>query len=160
MGYTAFVAVWVPRVLTTLKARAFLTRYALVGLVEVNAWPEIVLLFAQFGGLVWLLSGLSLVGQPDRGLTLLSYTPPARASFARAGGLPVENFFRLWVGGRGSFFFRPAATELTCLTVRVLNGFVFFVPGKQFPVLLSRLHDRLTRETKKLSHSGGVGLGG
>lgn len=162
-GYFFFVTQWVPRILLTLKARAWLTQFEtrttttavfLVGtdFFPSTGWPELFLMFIQFGGLLYFVSGLTLVVHPDdQGLQPLRYTPPATPTFDLVGGLPVENFFLLWGTYREEFLFRPGAVELTHLVDKVLGGFGFFAPGKQFPLLSQSLRTRLVCEAQKMS---------
>lgn len=157
-GYTFFVTRWVPRIMLTLRARAWLTQVEATGVAALAvdagaAWPEIFLMFVQFGGLVWVLSRLSLGGETP-GLVPLRYTPPPALTFANAGATPVENFFLLWGSARPGYLFAPAAAEVTAVVARVLAGFAFFSPGRQFPTLVGHLRQRLARETPKLSASG------
>lgn len=146
VGYYFFATVWVPRLLCTLKARAWLTRVEAVAwpvtLTGGEQWPEIFLMFIQFGGLIWVISKVSLVttlvGLPK--LTSLAIIP---TGYLGVGGAPVENFFYLWNVNRQHFFFAPAGAALTITVVNVLQSFSFYSPGKQFPFLLDRLRQRL-----------------
>jgi len=163
-GYFFFATYWAPRIMLTLKARAWLTGFRAlpVGFLSPGeGWPEIFLMFIQFGGLLYFISTLSLVTTPpaDQKLQPLTYQPPRVASFEGVGGLPVENFFLLWGTHREGFLFRPAAVELTHLVDRVLGGFGFYAPGKQFPLLGVRLRGRLPREAQKLSSPAGGSRG-
>lgn len=146
-GYAVFVTRWVPRVLLTLKARAWLTKYhKLAGALAVTpaeGWPELVLMFIQFAGLVFVLSKINLVTTEEEKLTPLAWTPPPALTYAAAGALPVENFFTLWNHHRDTLFFAPAAGHLTSQVDSVLGGFGFFAPGKQFPLLSLKLKKKL-----------------
>jgi hypothetical protein len=157
VGYFVFVTRWVPRILLTLKARAWLTRYdraaALAGLAASDAWPELVLMAVQFAGLLWVVTRVALVTAPTDGLTPLGWTPPAAVTFSAVGAAPVENFFVLWSRHRTTFLFAPAGASLTAAVDRVLGGFGFFAPGKQFPLLGVALKKVLADESARLSGS-------
>jgi hypothetical protein len=161
VGYFVFVTRWAPRIVLTLKARAWLTRYdraaLLAGLVSSEAWPELVLMAVQFAGLVWVVTRVALVTAPTAGLAPLGWTAPAEITPARTGSVPVENFFVLWRQHRGGFLFTPAASSLTTAVDRVLGGFGFFAPGKQFPLLGVALKKTLAAEAARLSGSTPAG---
>lgn len=164
-GYFFFVTHWVPRIMLTLKARAWLTRYAffpaggVLTFTPPAGWPEIFLMFLQFGGLLFFLSGLTLVVHPpENKLQPLQWTPPGVPTLDLTGGLPVENFFLLWGSHREGFLFRPAAAKLTHLVDHLLGGFTFYSPGKQFPTLGGRLRERFAREVSQLSSTPAAGV--
>lgn len=153
-GYFFFLTYWVPRLMLTLKARAWLTGFE-VRLLPLGAltpgtdWPEIFLMFLQFGGLLYFVSTLTLVAHPpEQKIFPLRGVTSSTATFDLAGGGPAENFFLLWGTRRGTFLFRPAGAELTLLVGTLLGGFSFFAPGKQFPLLGARLRGRLSREAR------------
>jgi len=159
-GYFVFVTRWVPRILLTLKARAWLTRYdravLLAGLTTSDAWPELVLMAIQFAGLIWVVTRVTLVTEPTDRLVALGWTPPAPVTLATAGAAPAENFFVLWRAHRAGLLFAPAATGLTRSVDRVLGGFGFFAPGKQFPLLGAALKKTLAAEAARLSDATGT----
>ena len=146
-GYFFFATCWAPRIILTLRARHWLTRWSVLagGLTPTEAWPELFLMFLQFGGLLFFVSSLTLVVSPTERLTPLVVVTPSVPTPTQVGTLPVENFFLLWGTHREEFLFRPAGVELTYLVERVLGGFGFFNPGKQFPSLGGRLRERFSQ---------------
>lgn len=156
-GYFFFVTRWVPRLLLTYKARNWLTQFRVLPLGVLTpageGWPEIFLLFIQFGGLLFFISLLTLVTPPgeEQRLQPFRVTPPEVSTFEVLGGLPGENFFFLWGTHREELLFRPSGVELTSLLDRLLGGFTFYTPGKQFPHLGAKLRQRLAQEATKLS---------
>jgi len=97
-GYFFFATYWAPRIMLTFKARAWLTRFQVlpVGfLSSAEGWPEIFLMFIQFGGLLYFISTLSLVvaSSADQKLQPLTYQPPRVASFEGVGGPSGGEFF-------------------------------------------------------------------
>jgi hypothetical protein len=157
LGYFFFVTYWVPRIVLTFKARAWLTRYQkslplLVGVTSPEGWPEILLMVVQFAGLVWVVTRLTLVTHStEQTLISLKWTPPTAVTYAAVGAHPVENFFLFWKTHRETLFFAPAAAELTHLFDHLLGKFGFFTPGKQFPLLNLKLKKTLAEETTRLS---------
>lgn len=158
VGYFFFVTRWVPRILFTFKARAWLTRYhrtaLLVGFTSPEGWPELALMAVQFAGLVWVVTRVTLVAHPEGGLAPLGWIPPPAVTLATAGSAPVENFFTLWAARRGGFLFAAAAGELTTRVDRVLGGFGFFAAPKQFPLVALKLRTTTARLSGRLPREG------
>jgi hypothetical protein len=94
---------------------------------------------------------VALVTAPTDRLVPLGWTPPAPVTLATTGAAPAENFFVLWRAHRAGLLFAPAASDLTRSVDRVLGGFGFFAPGKQFPLLGSALRVTLAAEAARLS---------
>jgi hypothetical protein len=142
VGYTVFVTRWAPRIVLTLKARAWLTRYhaaALVGLTAPAGWPELTLMTIQFALLVWAVTRVTLVTYDlPRLVRTVPAVPPA-VTPAHVGATPVENFFAGWHRGRTSFLVSPAAAGLTRAVDRVANSFDTPVATRHFPALLVKL---------------------
>lgn len=90
---------WVPRLLTTFKARAWLYTAGATLVVPAEAWPEIFLMLVQFGGLVLVVWSLGL---PTGGANSLTFTTPEVRKVS-SFTTPGENFLSLWVARRGSF---------------------------------------------------------
>lgn len=157
VGYFIFVTRWVPRILLTFKARAWLIRYdraiLLAGLTTTDAWPELVLMAIQFAGLIWVTTQIALVTVSTDRLVSLGWTPPTPVTLATVGAIPTENFFVLWHAHRTGLLFAPAAAALTCSVDRVLGGFGFFAPGKQFSLLGVALKKAFVVEAARLSDS-------
>lgn len=117
-GYYFFSTVWVPRLLLTLKARNWLTTWGAFFLVSSEVWPEIFLMFVQFGGLIWVVWSLGLPATPgDEGLLLVSSVPTHVAGFTPGG----EPLVVKWIENRGGFF-TPRGVHLTRVVELVLGG--------------------------------------
>ena len=140
-GYYFFSTIWVPRLLLTLKVRNWLTTVAATPLVvnSSEGWPEIFLMFVQFGALIFLISRLSLV---EASPTLVWTNPPSRvAPFLIT---PADNKLALWKNHREDFFFRPRGVKLTFLFENHLLGFQTNNSlGKTFPLLAQILQPQL-----------------
>jgi len=118
-GYYFFSTVWVPRLLLTFKARHWVTAWSssAVGVTS-EVWPEIFLMFVQFGGLilvVWLL------GVPTGTTTLTFVHPSVRNHFSF--GTYRESVVAEWLHGRINFF-KPRGTRLTWVVELVLTSSV------------------------------------
>lgn len=148
-GYALFVTRWVPRIMLTLKARAWLTGYTraaaaalTVSAVDPAGWPELTLAVAQFAGLIWVVTRVTLVAAPAGHLAERPGVTPAGVTPAGTAG--VENFFYLWTHRRTTFLYAPAAAELTRRVTTLLGGFGTAGVPRQFPLLGLRLKKELT----------------
>jgi len=156
VGYTVFVTRWAPRIVLTLKARAWLTRYAaaapLAGVTSPAGWPELTLMTIQFALLVWAVSRVSLV-TTDETARLVRTTPAETVpvSPAHLGSAPVENFFAGWHRGRTEFLVGPAAAGLTRALDRVVTSFDAPAPARHFPALLVKLRHALATHLSGLA---------
>jgi len=132
--------VWVPRLLLTLKVRNWLTTVA--GTLIVNsgeAWPEIFLMFLQFGTLVFLLSRISLV---ESSVSLSWIHPVVRVAPPLATS--SQSKFFIWNTCRQDLFFRVRGNKLTSLVeIYFLNISPVSSIGKTFPLLLRLLQPQL-----------------
>lgn len=139
-GYFFFATTWAPRIMLTLRARAWVLS-GLAGVFPSAGWPELTLMFIQFGALLWFVSRLTLVSNPGVSLPGVMSVPSRPVTL----GTPLEeNFFLLWGVHREGYLFRPAAAELTRVFGGVLGGATFFAPGRTIPQLTRRLRTRLS----------------
>jgi len=151
-GYYFFATVWVPRLVCTLKARAWLTTYAVALAVPSEVWPEIFLMFVQFGGLVLVVWSLGL---PAGETSALKFNTPAVrevAGFTSRG----EALLFLWSHRRGEFL-TPRGVALTGLVNLVLGGAMgASTPvGKTWPTLREKLRPALLMsEARSPVHPG------
>lgn len=156
-GYYFFSTYWVPRILLTLKARHWVTQFQVlpVGfLLPGGEWPEIFLMFVQFGGLVLLVSQLGVAAPTE---TLSPPEQPATPVVALT--TPADTKVHLWRTIREYFGYRPRAVVLATLTANVLQGCTFYTPGgKTFPTLVARLRQSLLAEIIRLSGTPGEEL--
>lgn len=158
VGYAVFVTRWAPRIVLTLKARAWLTRYhALAPLAGVTApagWPELTLMTIQFALLVWAVSRVSLVTTDETArLTRTVPAEPVPVSLAHTGATPVENFFAAWHRGRTNFLIHPAAAAVTRALDRAVTSFDVPASTRHFPALLLKLRHALVTHLSGLSAS-------
>jgi p-aminobenzoyl-glutamate transporter AbgT len=117
-------------------------------------WPEIFLMFVQFGGLVLLISQLG-VASPTETL------PQPERPVAPVVGLatPADTKVHLWRTTREYFGYRPRGALLVTVVVGVLQGCTFYTPGgKTFPTLVARLRQSLLAEVIRLSGTPGEEL--
>jgi len=116
-GYYFFATVWVPRLLCTFKARAWLTTWGVTLVVPAESWPEIFLIVVQFAGLALVVWSVGLPGGNSTGLTFR--VPPTRGvtPFTPVGSTLVGT----WLERRSSFLGTRAAL-LTRLAQLVLLG--------------------------------------
>ena len=141
-GYYFFATVWAPRLLTTFKARHWLTTVAAAVVTPTaEVWPEIFLMFVQFGGLtlvVWSVgvaapapAALRAVDSPYRGVPL----------FIAPGAAPLGG----WLSFR-SLGVAPGAARLTRAVSLVLEGGSTpgAVGGRTWPPLRRGLQARLS----------------
>lgn len=143
-GYYFFSTVWVPRLLLTLKARHWVTMWAgsAVGVAS-EVWPEIFLMFVQFGGLTLVVWTLGIPATGTGALTLVH--PPTRGAspFVSSAAAAVAGWFTHRAG-----FFATRGAYLTRAVELVLTGAPTATqPGKTWPrlrpALVSGLSGRL-----------------
>lgn len=131
-GYYFFSTVWVPRLLLTLKARHWVTMWAAPAVgVTSEVWPEIFLMFVQFGGLVLVVWTLGVSAPGTGALTLVH--PPVRVapSFTTPAAVAVAG----WLTNRAGFFATRGA-YLTRAVELVLTGSAPTIQvGKTWPRL-------------------------
>lgn len=141
-GYYFFSTVWVPRLICTLKARAWLTTWSATLVVSSEAWPEIFLMVVQFGGLLFLVWSLGVPGSNTTRLTLTNPNSSSVAVFFPSGVSLTE----VWSHER-PFFLTPRGAQLTTLIKIVLTGGVSFsFGGKMWFSLREKLRSALMSE--------------
>jgi hypothetical protein len=142
--------VWVPRLLATLKARAWLTTYAAALVVPAEAaWPEIFLMVVQFGGLVLVVWSLGLPTE-NNSLTFTAPTPRVVPNFST----PAAEVVTRWTTQRESFF-TPRGALLTGVVHLVLGGSTSSsFSGKTWVTLREKLRPALLMSESGVSHHG------
>jgi hypothetical protein len=142
--------VWVPRLLCTLKVRAWLTTYAAALVFPSEVWPEIFLMLVQFGGLVLVVWS---VGLPTSSTEKLYFTTPVAR---QVGGFstPGEVLVTQWVSRRENFL-TPRGATLAEVVHLVLGATPVAAGGKTWFTLREKLRPALLMsETPGVNHLG------
>lgn len=139
LGYYFWITVWVPRLLLTLRARHWVTTYA-VGLAvdSSRVWPETTLMFIQFVGLLSLIVWVTSLASEKIFLLYAIVSKKVAAIFSTTRG---ENTLQDYLEGRGVLFFHPTAVDLTLRTEKFLDTLPGWIQYR--PRLVSRLRPYL-----------------